>query len=537
MRWEGRRQSDNIEDRRGMRVSRGGLVGGGLGTLAIALLVMFLGGDPTPVLQGAGQRAGADDQRAVRRVARRKTRRDFVGRRCSRKRRIVWTRAFAAIGGQYQEPTLVFFREAVESGCGFADSGVGPFYCPPDEGVYIDLSFFDEMAAKLQRRRRFRPCLRRRARGRPPRAEPARAFPSACNSCASASSEAEANQLSVRLELQADCFAGIWANYADKHRHPRAGRFRGRHGRRIAPSATTRLQRSAGRMVVPDSFTHGTSEQRQRWFRRGIRDGFLRRLRHLQGGRPLIVHLHPVPEAFAARAVVKAADYRASYEESIRDPEGFWAKVAKRIDWYRFPTRIKDVSFDPEDFRIRWYEDGELNVSVNCLDRQLAKRADKTALLFEGDDPAVSRRVSYRELYEEVCRFGNALRRLGVKKGDRVTIYMPMIPEAAVAMLACARVGAVHSVVFGGFSPESLAGRIADCASTLVITADEGVRGGRKIPLKANVDAAIAVARAAGEERRRRAPHGRGRRLGRRPRPALRGHHGRGACRPASRSG
>ncbi len=189
---------------------------------------------------------------------------------------------------------------------------------------------------------------------------------------------------------------------------------------------------------------------------------------------------------------MKAADYQAAYEESIRDPSGFWARIAERIDWYRFPTRIQDVSFHPEDFRIRWYEDGELNVSVNCLDRQLAMRADKTALLFEGDDPAVSRRVSYRELFEAVCRFGSALRRLGVKKGDRVTIYMPMIPEAAVAMLACARIGAVHSVVFGGFSPESLAGRIADCASTLVITADEGVRGGRKVPLKANVDAAIA---------------------------------------------
>ncbi len=203
-------------------------------------------------------------------------------------------------------------------------------------------------------------------------------------------------------------------------------------------------------------------------------------------------YVHPVPEEFAARAVVSAADYEAAYGESVRDPAGFWAKIAQRIDWYRFPTRIKDVSFDPADFRIRWYEDGELNVSVSCLDRQLAARADKTALLFEGDDPAVSRRVSYRELYEQVCRLGNALRKLGVRKGDRVTIYMPMIPEAAVAMLACARVGAVHSVVFGGFSPESLAGRIADCASTLVITADEGVRGGRKVPLKANVDAAIA---------------------------------------------
>jgi acetyl-CoA synthetase len=204
------------------------------------------------------------------------------------------------------------------------------------------------------------------------------------------------------------------------------------------------------------------------------------------------VHEHPVPEAFAASALVKAADYRTLYEESVRDPERFWAGIAKRIDWMRFPTRIKDVSFDPADFRLRWYEDGELNVSVNCLDRHLARRGDKTALLFEGDDPGVSRRLSYRELYEAVCRFGNALRKLGVAKGDRVTIYMPMIPEAAIAMLACARIGAVHSVVFGGFSPESLAGRIEDCASTIVITADEGVRGNKRIPLKANVDAAIA---------------------------------------------
>ena len=203
-------------------------------------------------------------------------------------------------------------------------------------------------------------------------------------------------------------------------------------------------------------------------------------------------HVHPVPEAFAAKAVVKAEDYERLYAESVQDPAAFWAKVARRIDWYRFPTRIKDVSFKVADFRVRWYEDGELNVAVNCLDRQLAKRGDKTALLFEGDDPGVSRRVSYRELHDAVGRLGNALRRLGVKKGDRVTIYMPMIPEAAVAMLACARIGAVHSVVFGGFSPESLAGRISDCASTFVITADEGVRGGRKVPLKQNVDEAIA---------------------------------------------
>ena len=206
----------------------------------------------------------------------------------------------------------------------------------------------------------------------------------------------------------------------------------------------------------------------------------------------MIVHKHPVPEAFARDARVKAADYDAMYRESVQDPEGFWARIAKRIDWTRFPTRIKDVSFDPADFRVRWFEDGELNVSVNCLDRQLATRGDKTALLFEGDDPGSSRAISYRELHAEVCRFGNALRAVGVAKGDRVTIYMPMIPEAAVAMLACARIGAVHSVVFGGFSPESLAGRIQDCESTLVITADEGVRGNKTIPLKSNVDAAIA---------------------------------------------
>ncbi|MGQ0384239.1 MAG: acetate--CoA ligase [Gammaproteobacteria bacterium] len=205
----------------------------------------------------------------------------------------------------------------------------------------------------------------------------------------------------------------------------------------------------------------------------------------------MIVHRHAVPAAFAARANVKAAGYQAMYRESVEDPAGFWARIAKRIDWMRFPTKIRDTSFDPDDFRVRWYEDGELNVSVSCLDRQLGKRGAKTALLFEGDDPAVSRKVSYRELHEQVCRLGNALRAMGVGKGDRITIYMPMIPEAAVAMLACARIGAIHSVVFGGFSPESLAGRIQDCESAVVITADEGVRGGKKIPLKANVDTAI----------------------------------------------
>jgi acetyl-CoA synthetase len=221
-----------------------------------------------------------------------------------------------------------------------------------------------------------------------------------------------------------------------------------------------------------------------------INAGLQMRCRPLEYG-PMNEHKHPVPEAFARDAAVKAADYEALYRESMQDPEGFWARIAKRIDWMRFPTRIKDVSFDPADFRVRWFEDGELNVSVNCLDRQLAARGDRTAILFEGDDPAQSRAISYRELHADVCRFGNALRALGARKGDRVTIYMPMIPEAVVAMLACARIGAIHSVVFGGFSPESLAGRIQDCESTLIITADEGVRGGRKIPLKANVDTAI----------------------------------------------
>jgi len=205
----------------------------------------------------------------------------------------------------------------------------------------------------------------------------------------------------------------------------------------------------------------------------------------------MMVKTHPVQESFAASAVVKEADYKAMYAESVSNPDAFWSKIAERIDWIKFPTRIRNVSFKVEDFRIKWFEDGVLNVSVNCLDRQLDKRGDKTAILFEGDDPSVSGGITYRELYERVCRFANALRGMGVGKGDRVTIYMPMIPEAAVAMLACARIGAIHSIVFGGFSPDSLAGRIHDCDSKLVITTDEGVRGGKKIPLKANVDAAL----------------------------------------------
>ncbi len=201
--------------------------------------------------------------------------------------------------------------------------------------------------------------------------------------------------------------------------------------------------------------------------------------------------LYPVNPAFAAAARIRHDDYARLYAESIDDPEGFWARIAQRLDWSRPPTKIKNVSFDAKDLHIRWYEDGELNVSANCLDRQLEKRGDKVAIIFEGDDPNESRKITYRELHAEVCKFANTLKHLGVVKGDRVAIYLPMIPEAAVAMLACARLGAIHSVVFGGFSPDSLAGRIADSQAKVVITADEGLRAGKRIPLKVNVDAAL----------------------------------------------
>jgi acetyl-CoA synthetase len=201
--------------------------------------------------------------------------------------------------------------------------------------------------------------------------------------------------------------------------------------------------------------------------------------------------LYPVNPAFAAAARIRHDDYARLYAESIGDPEGFWARIAQRLDWTRPPTKIKNVSFDAKDLHIRWYEDGELNVSANCLDRQLEKRGDKVAIIFEGDDPNESRRITYHELHTEVCKFANTLKHLGVVKGDRVAIYLPMIPEAAVAMLACARLGAIHSVVFGGFSPDSLAGRIADSQAKVVITADEGLRAGKRIPLKVNVDAAL----------------------------------------------
>jgi acetyl-CoA synthetase len=203
------------------------------------------------------------------------------------------------------------------------------------------------------------------------------------------------------------------------------------------------------------------------------------------------IDVHEVPAGFAARARIRRDDYDRLYAESVRDPAGFWARMGQRLDWMRPYTRVRDVNFDAQDFRVRWFEDGQLNVAANCLDRHLATRGDKTAIVWEGDDPGESEHITYRELYYRVSRLANALRGLGVRKGDRVTIYLPMIPEAAVAMLACARIGAIHSVVFGGFSPESLAGRIADCASSVVITADEGIRGGKRVPLKANVDQAL----------------------------------------------
>ncbi|MBL6605711.1 MAG: acetate--CoA ligase [Alphaproteobacteria bacterium] len=193
----------------------------------------------------------------------------------------------------------------------------------------------------------------------------------------------------------------------------------------------------------------------------------------------------------AASAHIDKQGYEASYARSLADNDAFWAEHAKRIDWIKPFSKISDVSYEKPDVHIKWFEDGTLNASANCLDRHLASRGDQTAIIWEGDDPDTAKHITYKELHEQVCRFANALKDRGIKKGDRVTIYMPMVPEAAVAMLACTRIGAIHSVVFGGFSPDALAGRIQDCASSCVITADEGVRGGRAIPLKANTDKAL----------------------------------------------
>ena len=201
--------------------------------------------------------------------------------------------------------------------------------------------------------------------------------------------------------------------------------------------------------------------------------------------------LYPVRPEVAANTLTDEATYKAMYQQSVVNPDGFWREQAKRLDWIKPFTTVKQTSFDDHHVDIKWFADGTLNVSYNCLDRHLAERGDQVAIIWEGDDPAESRKITYRELHEEVCKFANALRGQDVHRGDVVTIYMPMIPEAVVAMLACARIGAIHSVVFGGFSPEALAGRIIDCKSKVVITADEGVRAGKKIPLKANVDDAL----------------------------------------------
>jgi acetyl-CoA synthetase len=200
--------------------------------------------------------------------------------------------------------------------------------------------------------------------------------------------------------------------------------------------------------------------------------------------------LYEVPAEWASRAYINASRYREMYAASVRDPEAFWGEHGKRIDWFTPYTKVKNTSFARENVSIKWFEDGTTNVSHNCIDRHLAKRGDQIAIIWEGDDPAHARHITYRELHEEVCKLANVLKKLGVKKGDRVTIYLPMIPEAAFAMLACARIGAMHSVVFGGFSPDSLASRLKDAASSVLITADEGFRGSRRVALKANADIA-----------------------------------------------
>jgi acetyl-CoA synthetase len=205
--------------------------------------------------------------------------------------------------------------------------------------------------------------------------------------------------------------------------------------------------------------------------------------------------IYDVPAEWTKRALIDDAKYREMYAASVKDPNSFWAEQSKRLHWYKAPTKIKNTTFGPGDVSIKWFEDGTLNCAYNCIDRHLEKRGDQVAIIWEGDDPKDDKKITYRQLHAEVCRFANVLKAQGVKKGDRVTIYLPMIPEAAYAMLACARIGAVHSVIFGGFSPDSIAGRIEDCASTIVVTADEGLRGGRKIPLKANVDAACEKAK------------------------------------------
>jgi acetyl-CoA synthetase len=207
-----------------------------------------------------------------------------------------------------------------------------------------------------------------------------------------------------------------------------------------------------------------------------------------------------VPIDVGVNAHISAEDYSEMYQRSVSDPEGFWAEHGKRLDWMKPYTIVKNTTYDYPDVSIKWYEDGHLNVSANCIDRHLATRGDQTAIIWEGDDPSDDAHITYNELHEKVCRLANVMKAEGVKKGDRVTLYMPMIPEAAYAMLACTRIGAVHSIVFGGFSPDALAQRIVDCQSSIIITADEGLRGGKKVPLKTNMDASVQIARKHGQE-------------------------------------
>lgn len=204
------------------------------------------------------------------------------------------------------------------------------------------------------------------------------------------------------------------------------------------------------------------------------------------------LHRHPIPANIAESTLINAQQYQAMYQQSVQDPDAFWGEQGKILDWIKPYTSVKNTSFAPGNITIRWYEDGTLNLAANCLDRHLHSRGDHPAIIWEGDNASESKTLTFRELHREVCRFANSLTELGVNKGDVVAIYMPMVPEAAVAMLACARIGAVHSVIFGGFSPEAVAGRIIDCNAKLVVTADEGVRAGRTIPLKKNVDDALA---------------------------------------------
>ncbi|TPJ67205.1 MULTISPECIES: acetate--CoA ligase [unclassified Mesorhizobium] len=209
------------------------------------------------------------------------------------------------------------------------------------------------------------------------------------------------------------------------------------------------------------------------------------------------VHVHRVQPAWKKNALIDNDTYLKWYADSVKNPDRFWGKHGKRIDWFKPFSKVSNASFDGK-VSIKWFEDGQTNVSYNCIDRHLKKRGNQTAIIWEGDNPYDDRKITYNELYAHVCRFANVLKKHGVKKGDRVTLYMPMIPEAAYAMLACTRIGAIHSVVFGGFSPDALAGRIDDCKSTIVITADEGLRGGKPIPLKENTDKAIEIAAKAG---------------------------------------